>query len=168
MNHITIREALAEDAERVIEYLKTVGGETDNLTFGEEGLSVTVEQEEQFLKNVHDDKTSVMLIACKDGEIIGEGGFSGMPRRMSHRAELGINVKKKYWNCGIGSKIMEELIKYAKKSGIEILNLEVRSDNVRAIHLYEKFGFSHIGTSPAYFKIGDDYIDFELMFLDLR
>jgi ribosomal protein S18 acetylase RimI-like enzyme len=63
---------------------------------------------------------------------------------------------------------MEELIKYAKKSGIEILNLEVRSDNVRAIHLYEKFGFSHIGTSPAYFKIGDDYIDFELMFLDLR
>ena len=63
---------------------------------------------------------------------------------------------------------MEGLIEYAKKNGIEILNLEVRSDNVNAIHLYEKYGFRHIGTSPAYFKIGDDYVDFELMFLDLR
>ncbi len=168
MEGIIIREALAKDAEQMIEYLKIVGGETDNLTFGETGLPVTVEQEEKYLEDVHDDKTSVHLIACKNGEIIGDGGLTGLPRRMCHRAELGISVRKNYWNYGIGSKLMEELIAYAKESGIEILNLEVRSDNVNAIHLYEKYGFRHIGTSPAYFKIGDDYVDFELMFLDLR
>lgn len=43
MEGIIIREALAKDAEQMIEYLKIVGGETDNLTFGETGLPVTVE-----------------------------------------------------------------------------------------------------------------------------
>lgn len=168
MESIKIREALAEDAEQIIAYLKIVGGETENLTFGESGLPITIEQEEIFLKRVHDDKTSVHLIACKDGEIIGDGGLSGLPRRMCHRARLRLSVRKKYWNHGIGSKLMKELIKYAKENGIEILNLEVRSDNVNAIHLYEKFGFKNIGKSPAFFKIDGKYVDFELMYLDLR
>ena len=65
---------------------------------------------------------------------------------------------------GIGSKLIE----FAKSAGIEIINLEVRSDNASAVHLYEKFGFKHIGTSPAFFKIDDEYYDFEIMYLDLR
>lgn len=165
---IIIREAMAEDAEQIIAYTKIVGGETENLTFGETGFPVTLEQEEKFLKSVLNDKTSVHLVACKDGEIIGEGSLSGLPRRMCHRAELGITVRKIYWGQGIGSLLMKELIKYAKENGIELLNLDVRSDNVNAIHLYEKFGFKHIGTSPAFFKIDGKYVDFELMYLDLR
>lgn len=63
---------------------------------------------------------------------------------------------------------MEKLIQFAKDIGIEIISLEVRSDNKRAIHLYEKYGFKHIGTFPAFFKIGEEYVDSELMHLDLR
>lgn len=165
---IIIREALAEDAKQLIEYIKIVGGETENLSFGKDGFPVTLEQEEEFLKRVHDNKTSVHFVACKNGEIIGDGSLSGFPRRMCHRAELGLTVKRNYWNQGIGSMLLKNLIKYAKTNGIEIVNLEVRSDNLNAIHLYEKFGFKHIGTSPAYFKIDGNYIDFEVMYLDLR
>lgn len=165
---IIVREAVAEDAEQIIAYTKIVGGETENLTFGKTGFPVTLEQEEEFLKSISNDKTSVNLVACKDGKIIGEGSLSGFPRRMSHRAELGITVRKDYWGQGIGSLLMKKLIKYAKENRIEILNLDVRSDNVNAIHLYEKFGFKHIGTSPAFFKIDGKYTDFELMYLDLR
>lgn len=168
MESIIIREALAEDAEQIIAYTKTVGGETDNLTFGESGFDVSLEQEKNFLRQVHEDKTSVHLVACKNGEIIGDGSLSGLPRRMCHRAEVALTVRRDYWRQGIGNALMEELIKYAKENGIEILNLEVRSDNINAVRLYEKFGFKHIGTSPAYFKINGDYADFELMYLDLR
>ena len=38
----TITRVTADDAEALLEHLKTVGGETDNLTFGAEGLPVTV------------------------------------------------------------------------------------------------------------------------------
>ena len=46
---------------------------------------------------------------------------------------------------------MRRLIQYAEENGIELLSLEVRSDNIRAVRLYESFGFQRIGTSPAYF-----------------
>ena len=162
MNSITIREALAEDASQLIEYMKTVGAETENLSFGGEGLPVSIEEA------VLQEKTSVHLAAFKDGEIIGDGSLTGLPRRMSHRAELGLSVKKAYWNQGVGSALMRRLIQYAEENGIELLSLEVRSDNIRAVRLYESFGFQRIGTSPAYFKIDGRYADFELMYLDLR
>lgn len=38
MEKIIIREAMAEDAGQIIAYTKIVGGETENLTFGEAGF----------------------------------------------------------------------------------------------------------------------------------
>lgn len=168
MDNIEIRETLPDDAEAIIKYLKQIGGETDNLTFGKEGLPVTAQQEREFLQKTHDSKQSVHYSVWKNGKIIGDGGLSSLPRRMSHRAELGITVVKSAWNQGIGSMLLNRLIAYARQNGIEIIDLEVRSDNTAAIHLYEKFGFQHIGTIPAYFKIENRYFDVEAMYLDLR
>ena len=41
MNSITIREALAEDASQLLEYMKTVGAETENLYFYRAGGGVS-------------------------------------------------------------------------------------------------------------------------------
>lgn len=43
----------------------------------------------------------------------------------------------------------------------------MRSDNVRAIRLYEKFGFRKLCTFPAFFRIGGQDIDFDVMLLQL-
>ncbi len=168
MKEIIIREAQPDDASKLISYLKKIGGETNNLTFGKEGLPITIEDEKQYIQNVSNDPNSVMYIAVKDGEIVGNSSLSGKPRRMSHRAELGISVIKSEWNKGVGSRLMQKLIEYAKANGLEIINLEVRADNLAAIHMYEKFGFQKIGVSPAFFKIEDEYADIILMYLDLR
>ena len=168
MSEIEIREASPDDADTLIAYTKRVGKESDNLTFGAEGFPVTTEQEKAFLQSMHDDKHSVFYCAWKNEELIATGSMSGLDRRMSHRAGLALSVVKAEWNNGVGSMLMEKLIEYARQNGIEIINLEARSDNARAIHLYEKYGFQHIGTSPAFFKIDGEYIDFELMYLDLR
>lgn len=40
---IEIRKALASDAEAILAYCKAVGAESDNLTFGAEGVSITIE-----------------------------------------------------------------------------------------------------------------------------
>ncbi len=165
---IEIREGRPEDAEAVLAYTKIVGGETDNLTFGAEGLGVTPEQEAEFLRGIKENPRAVFLCAWKDGELIGTGYLEAMNRRMKHRSRLAISILKSEWNKGVGSEMMKRLIAFARGIGVELVELEVRSDNKRAIHLYEKFGFKRIGTSPAFFRIGDEYIDFELMYLDLR
>ena len=48
------------------------------------------------------------------------------------------------------------------------MNLEVRSSNARAIHLYEKYGFRKLCTFPHFFKIHGEYVDFDLMNLELN
>ena len=41
---LTIRPAHSEDAAAILAYLRQIGAESDNLTFGPEGLPITEEQ----------------------------------------------------------------------------------------------------------------------------
>ena len=46
-----IEQAREEDAAALLEYLKVVGGETENLSFGEEGLSTDLAAEQAYLRS---------------------------------------------------------------------------------------------------------------------
>ena len=138
--NITIERAKAADAQAVLEYLKQIGGETDNLTFGGEGLPFSVEDEAAYIAGMEDSCDNIMLLAKEDGRIIGDASLSRMPRRMSHRGDLGVSVVKSHWNRGVGGRLIAEILRFAKENGMEVIDLQVRSDNAAAIHLYEKFG----------------------------
>lgn len=165
---IIIEKARPEDAKGVLEYLKMVGSETDNLTFGAEGLPISAEEEAAYISQVENSTGSIMLLAKDKGKIVADAGLHRLPRRMGHRADLGISVSKEYWNKGIGSRLLSQIIEFAKANSIEIIDLQVRSDNAAAIHLYEKFGFEKIGTHPAFFKMGEESVPFDYMCLQLR
>ncbi len=166
MENIRLEHAKTADASAVLDFLKVVGGESDNLTFGAEGLPFSVEEEAAYIKSMNQ-SGNLLLLAKRDDTIVGNVSVSRFPRRMSHRAELGITVLKAEWGKGIGSELMRQAIEHAKAHGIELLSLEVRSDNVRAIHLYEKYGFQKIGTFPGSLKINGQLIDFDIMILHL-
>ena len=108
-----------------------------------------------------------MLLAKENGRIVGSASLDRLPRRMSRRGEIGISVLKECWNGGLGSLLMEALIAFAKEHDFEIIDLQVRSDNAAAIHLYEKFGFRKLGTHPAFFKIAGEDVAFDYMWLQL-
>ena len=165
--NITIERATAKDAAAMIKYLKQIGGETDNLTFGSEGLPITLEAEEAYIKQMENSCNDVMLVAKVDGKIVGDASLSRLPRRLSHRGDLGIAVVKEYWNQGIGSQLMSKILDFAKENSFEIIDLQVRSDNLRAIHLYERYGFQKIGTHPTFFKINNEYVSFDYMYLEV-
>lgn len=164
---IVIERAISTDAPTILEFLKQIGKETDNLTFGAEGLEITIEAEAAYIAQTENSKDDIMLIAKDNGKIIGNASLNRLPRRMKHRGDFSVAVIKEYWNKGIGSRLLRKMIELAKENSIEIIDLQVRSDNSRAIHLYEKYGFRRIGTHPAFFKIDDEYISFEYMYLNL-
>ena len=164
----TIVRACAEDAAALLEYLKIVGGETDNLSFGAEGVPLSVDEEGAYLRSQAESADNVQFLAKIDHEIIGTASLNRKPRRMSHRGEFGISLKKAYWGYGIASALTEKILSFAKENGFEQLNLEVRSDNTRAIRLYEKYGFRKLCTFPAFFKIDGVPVDFDLMNLELN
>ncbi len=165
----TVSKAAPEDAGQILDYLRTVGGETDNLTFGAEGLPFSPEAERLYIASLEGSKSSVMLVAKSGEEIVGIASFNGNEReRLRHHGELGISVKKAFWGQGVGSALVEAVIAFAKDTvGAEIISLNVRSDNLRAIRLYEKYGFEKIGCFRKFMKINGCDVDCDLMNLYL-
>ena len=85
-----------------------------------------------------------------NGEFIGEGALvldAGDPDYTISDKRVYVSrmiVKKEYRNQGIGSDILEFLIKKAKKMGFAEMTIGVDKDNQNALHLYRKFGFDEV------------------------
>jgi len=167
--NITIRKAKKEDAAEIIAYLNIIGGESDNLLFGANEFHMTVEQEEEYIQSLENAQTSALLVGIVDGKIICVGSISAPKReRIAHQATLALSVVKGFWGQGVGTHLMNSLIDFAKSSDkLEIIHLQVRSDNEYAIALYKKMGFEEIGLFPKYTKINGEYFDDILMNLYL-
>ncbi len=165
---IVIEKASPMDAAAMLEYLRQIGGETDNLTFGAEGLPFTVEEEAAHIKQAENSCDEIMLVAKDNGRIVGDAGLSRLPRRMQHRGDLGIAVLRAYWNKGVGHLLLDAIIRFARENSFDGIDLQVRSDNASAIHLYEKFGFQKLGTHESFFKIGNEDIPFDYMYLKIQ
>ena len=163
-----IERARAEDAAALLDYLKIVGGETENLSFGAEGVPLSLEEEQNYLRSQCESTDNAQYFAKVDGEIVGTASLNRNHNRMSHRGVFGISLKKAWWGCGAAPALMKAILAFAKENGFEQLNLEVRSSNARAIHLYEKYGFRKLCTFPHFFEINGEYVDFDLMNLELN
>ncbi len=163
--NIIIEEAHSSDANEILEFTKLIGGESDNLTFGKEGVSYSLEDEINYINSMLDSNSNIFLVARNNNKIVGTANYNTFASmRMNHRGELSVSVLKEYWNNGIGSMLIRELLQFAKQSAkAQIVSLEVRSDNLSAIHLYRKFGFEKIGTFKGYFKIDGKLVDFDIM-----
>lgn len=119
----------------------------------------------QFLQNIPDQQK--FLVACnEEGEAIGEIALSIMTRRRHHVAHIGMVVKRGYRRQGVGSTLLTSAIDLAYNwFGLTRLELEVFTDNIAAIKLYEKFGFVIEGTSKAYALREGSYDDVHIMAL---
>ncbi|MCL1787093.1 MAG: GNAT family N-acetyltransferase [Defluviitaleaceae bacterium] len=166
---LTIRKAEKGDAAEILAYCKQVGGESDNLLFGAEGLPYTTEQEAQMIDSVNNSHTSTFMVGVVDGKIISVATIFSPPRaRIAHQGDIGMSVLKANWGLGVGSHMMQALIDFAKNTGVtEVLHLQVRTDNINAIALYKKYGFEQIGLYPKFGKIDGVYNDDILMNLYL-
>lgn len=65
---------------------------------------------------------------------------------------LNIAVKPEYRRRGIGESLLSKALCRAEEKGAKTVWLEVRESNTPAIALYEKFGFSKVGTRKNYYR----------------
>lgn len=105
---------------------------------------------------------SKYIIAKIDSQIVG---FAGVIDTVDQLEITNIVVKKDFRKNGIGNKLLLELINIAKESNKKEIILEVNSNNLSAIKLYEKNGFKNIGFRKKYYNNTDDA---NIMILKLR
>jgi len=136
------KELDLDDGEAVITYLNKVGGETNFLTFGKEGISYTIQQEKVLLRNMKETDGNFMIGGYINKKLVTVASItSSSKERLKHKADIGISVLKDYWNIGVGSQMMEYLISLCKENSFRKIDLLVYENNERAIKLYKKFGF---------------------------
>lgn len=153
---LLFRNATEDDAQMLLDYLKTTCGETRFLVKEPEEITLTLEQEKEFIKNQNESENSIMLLGFLDGEYVGNCSLMGKRlSRYEHRVSMGIALYQKYTGMGIGRKMIEKLFVIAREKGFEQIELEVVADNERAIHLYKSMGFEIYGTFPNNMKYKD-------------
>ena len=154
---IVLRNAELSDAEDLIDYLKATTSETPFLIREPDEVTLTLEQEKNFIKSKLDDERELMLIASIEGKHIGNCSFMciGPFKRYRHRCGVAIALYQEYCNAGIGRIMLETVLDIAKNCGYEQAELEVISGNKSAIALYEKLGFVRYGTFPDSIKYSD-------------
>jgi len=166
---LVIREAAAEDARALLTYVEAVSGESDFLSFGPGEFELTEAEEEDFLRTCRDSENQLFMLGLIEDKIVASLVFSAGHRpRIRHSGEFGMSVRKRYWGLGIGSSMLDALIDWAR--GMQIvkkINLRVRTDNERAIALYERKGFVIEGTIHKQIFLDGAYFDHYWMGLEL-
>lgn len=96
--------------------------------------------------SANDPARNKLFVALVDGVQVGNCGLHGAvsPRRL-HVWSMGMTVATAWQGRGVGRALMQRLVSEADALRIPRVELDVYTDNTRAIALYEKFGFVREG-----------------------
>ena len=79
-------------------------------------------------------------------------GYAIMSTGAGEAHVLNICVSELFRCRGIGSRLLEHLLEFAKGMGVIDVFLEVRPSNTVAVRLYQSRGFSQIGVRKGYYQ----------------
>jgi [ribosomal protein S18]-alanine N-acetyltransferase len=91
------------------------------------------------------------VAARVDGALVGYAGITRLGRKPPYEYEIHtIGVDKTHQGEGIGRGLLDRLLGIASGG---VVFLEVRTDNVAAIGLYESVGFAAVGVRKRYYRV---------------
>ncbi len=112
------------------------------------------------------------ILGAFDGkQLVGMTGFfRRQGPKIHHRGEIwGVYVRRESRGRRVGHALMKEMIRRLRSiAGLEQVTLGVSVGNVPARRLYESFGFQPYGCEARALRLGDTYIDEDLMVLYLK
>jgi RimJ/RimL family protein N-acetyltransferase len=141
---ITIRTATLEDVEALRDYAGRLFAEHLPGIFRRD--TPTIEQELEYLGSYLEPENATILVAEREGGIVGMLGFMGEKlAEEAHSGTLGVSVDAEARGTGIGTNLIEALIDWAPAHGITRIQLLAWANNPGSIRLYERLGFEREG-----------------------
>ena len=133
-NRVMIRPMTEEDLLQV----ETIEQESFSLPWSFDAFKSTLDRED-----------TLYLVAAEGDTIVG---YCGMYISFDEGEVPNVAVKKECRGCGIGKRMMKELLTQARARGVVSVFLEVRKSNEAAMRLYEKLGFEAAGIRKNFYE----------------
>jgi putative acetyltransferase len=167
---IIVRYPEISDLEQLLNYINTVSDERIFIRY--QGEHETLESEKKYLDKKLDEiknKKSVNLLAVSNGQIVGVSDVKMFDKTEKHIGLFGITIAKDFRGEGIGSLLMDLVLKEAEKElvGLKIITLEVYSTNEIAKKLYSKMGFKEYGFLPGGVSRNNTFEDAVMMYKNI-
>ncbi|MDJ1475515.1 GNAT family protein [Bacillus sp. LS15-K4] len=154
-----IRLAKEVDAESIIDIRKEIIlSETTTKFFivSPKKLPNDIDAEKEKIRKSNE-KGNLYIVYEVDSKVVGFLLFNRYElERLRHAGTMGMGIREAYCNQGIGTKLIEFLISWAKEQkGLEKICLGVVSVNDRAIKVYKRIGFVEEGRQKKQIKYED-------------
>ncbi len=163
--HITIRRATPDDAEAISAVWEVICAER---VYTAVNRPFTPQQERDYIASLS--AREGIFVAEADGRFVGFQSLDLWARytdSFDHVGVMGTFVLPAWRGKGIGRRLAEHTLDFARANGYEKVVIYVRASNAGAQAFYRHLGFVARGTLARQVKIDDQYEDevFMEMFL---
>ena len=160
---IRVRRAEPGDAGELVALAEAVGGEEGRWMLASERWR-SVADERRYLKACRRHPGAAVFVAEDDGRVVARLSLARDPHPASpHVADLGLMVAEGHRRRGVGTRLLEEAVVWARSAGVSKLELHVFPWNAPALGLYESFGFVREGYRMRHYARGGELVDAILM-----
>ena len=135
MQNLIIRKMNLDDIDDILS--------VEELCYGEHHWSY-----ESFVSELNNQISSYKC-AVIDNKCIG---YMGIWKIIEEAHVTNLSVHPEYQNKKIAHRLLLNSIDECYKDKVKYITLEVRASNIKAIHLYEKFGFKSLGLRKKYYQ----------------
>lgn len=155
----TLRPATASDAGSLLSLFSRLERETPFFPWMPGERALTASDIEDRLAECSNGSRHI-LIAQRDGELAGYVDIrrAGL-QRLSHGAFLELGIGKLYWGAGLGKRLMLAAEDWARKNDVIRIAFPVVSENLRAVGLYLRLGYSIEGCRRRVYRIDERLVD---------
>ena len=167
LGRVIVEDARPDDAAALLGVQSEVIDEGLYFITEPDELTESVASKAAVIRDLNRRPNARYFVARLEGEAVGmllvQGGSL---RRLHHNARIEIYVSARARGAGVGSALMSSCVEWATENPIITkLSLNVFAHNVRAIKLYERFGFVREGLRAREYRLANgQYLDDVLMF----
>lgn len=119
---------------------------------------------QEYTGDIYTQRQLRLMISMTDNGIpVGTVDFLNFDP-LNNRAELGLFIEKDMRGKGLGRHALDLITKYSREHlGLRQLYVFIAIDNEACIHLFEQYGYRHVGVITSWVKRGTTYRDVTLM-----
>jgi RimJ/RimL family protein N-acetyltransferase len=164
---VTIRPTRESDAA-AFRALRLQGLQAHPTVFGADyatSAAWPIEHWQERMRGGAGDDERITYIAEAAGELIGMTTMvrNDLPKTRHAGSIFGVYTHPDWRGTGVADALLEVCAGYARELGLRLLRLGVATDNVSAIRLYLRNGFSVYGIEPESLQVDGVYYDELLM-----